>query len=261
MARLSIALPALAGLALSVSSMALAQDAASGGSWAGAYGGVHVGYGFASDDNINTSGQAAGNIANVASGARPRSVSVDADGFVGGVALGYNMQSGNLVFGVETDIDLTDIEDSTTVRTVNPAVTPPPALINRFSQQLDYLGTLRLRLGTTVNGGNTLVYATGGMAYGGIDNSVTMSIPNGTAAQFSGSNDETETGYVLGGGVEHAIDANLRMTASYMYYDLGSSTTNVAVIPTAVPLGGGTGYNSKFDTSGHLLRAGLGYKF
>lgn len=258
MTRISFVLPAMAGLALSVSTAALAAE---GGNWAGAYGGLHIGYGFASDDNIKTTGQAAGNIANVASGARPGSVSVDADGFTGGVALGYNMQSGNLVYGIETDIDLTDIEDSTTVRTVNPAVTPPPALVNSFSQQLDYLGTVRLRLGTTINNGNTLVYATGGLAYGGIDNSVTMSIPNGTAAQFRGSNDSTETGYVLGAGVEHALDAKLRMTASYMYYDLGSNTANVAVVPTAVPLGGGTGYNSEFDTSGHLLRVGVGYKF
>jgi outer membrane immunogenic protein len=257
MTRISLVLPAMAALALSVSSAALAAE---GGSWAGAYGGLHVGYGMASDDNINTTGQAAGNVANVASGARPASVSVDADGFTGGVALGYNMQSGNMVYGLETDIDLTDIEDSSRVGTVNPAVTPIPSLTNTFKQDLEYLGTVRLRLGTAVNNGNTLVYATGGWAYGGIKNRVSMTgAAPANVVQFTGSNDEVEYGWVLGAGMEHALDAKLRFTASYMYYDLGSNTVNVAVVPGSG--GGGTGYNSKFDTSGHLLRAGIGYQF
>ncbi len=256
MTRFSFVLPALVGLAASVSTLALAQE--SGGNWAGAYGGVHIGYGMATDDNINTTGQLPNNIANVTSGARPASVSVDADGFVGGVALGYNMQSGNMVYGIETDIDLTDIEDSTRSNNVNPASTPPgAALINRYSQDLEYLGTLRLRLGMTVNGGNSLVYVTGGLAYGGVKNSANFSGANVTTPQFIGSNDETETGYALGAGLEHAVGPNLRVTGGYMYYDLGSNTVNVAGIP-GVGVGG---YNTKFDTSGHLLRAGIGYKF
>ncbi len=258
MARFSFVLPAMVGLAVSVSTIALAAE---GGNWAGAYGGLHVGYGFSSNDNVKTSGQAAGNIANVASGARPASVSVDPDGLLGGVALGYNMQSDNFVYGVEADIDLTDLEDSQNVNNINPASTPPgAALINSFKQDLEYLGTLRLRLGVAVNGGNTLVYATGGLAYGGVKVSGRFSGPlPANVTQFSGSNDETETGYVIGAGLEHAIDANLRLTGSYMYYDLGSNTVNVAAVPGSGA--GGTGYNSKFDTSGHLLRAGVGYKF
>lgn len=255
MLRFSFVLPAMIGLAVSVSTVALAAE---GGNWAGAYGGLHLGYGSASDDNVNTTGQLPNNIANVASGARPSSVSLDQDGFVGGVALGYNMQSGNLVYGVETDIDYTDVEDSKRVNNVNPASTPPgAALINNFKQDLEYLGTLRLRLGMAVNGGNTLVYGTGGLAYGSVKNSVRFSGANVTTAQFAGSDDSTETGYALGAGVEHALNANLRATAGYMYYDLGNNTVNVAGIP-GVGVGG---YNSKFDTSGHLFRAGVGYKF
>ncbi len=257
MARFSFVLPAMVGLAVSVSTVALAAE---GGNWAGAYGGLHVGYGNGSGDNVKTTGQAAGNIANVASGARPGSVSVDPDGFVGGAALGYNMQSGNIVYGLETDIDYTDVQDSSTVNTVNAT---GAALTNKFKQNLDYLGTLRARLGYAVNGGNTLLYATGGLAYGKVKNSARFSAPFPSTAvtQFSGSDSNTETGFALGAGLEHAIDAHLRVTAGYMYYDLGKDTVNVALVPSAVPLGGGTGYNSKFDTSGHLFRAGVGYKF
>lgn len=260
MARLSIALPALAGLALSVSSMALAQDA-SGGSWAGAYGGLHIGYGASSDDDVDTTGQAAVNVTNVTGGARPAKVSLDSDGFVGGIALGYNWQSGTLVYGLEADLDYTDLEET---RTVNTATLPTAAvagrLNNTFKQSLDYLGTLRARVGYAFNGGATLGYVTGGLAYGNVDNSVDMrGVTN--LPQFAGSDDSAEYGFALGGGFEHAMQGPWRLTASYLYYDLGSETTNVAVIPTAVPLGGGTGYNSEFDTSGHLMRVGFGYKF
>ena len=260
MKRLSIALPALVGLLAGVSQTALAQDAAAGNSWAGPYGGIHIGYGNGSGDNVKTTGQAPVNVTNVASGARPASVSVDEDGFVGGLALGYNMQSGNIVYGVEADLDYTDIEDSSTRNTTNPA---GAALINTFKNDLEYLGTLRARLGAAVNGGNTLVYATGGLAWGNIESSVRMSAPAPSTAvtQFRGSSDNTETGYALGAGLEHAMDSKIRLTASYMYYDLGHDTVNVAVVPTAVPLGGGTGYNSKFETAGHLFRVGVGYKF
>ena len=259
MKRLLITLPATAVLLAGVSQAALAQSGPSG-SWAGPYGGIHIGYGNGSGDDVETTGQAPANVSNVVSGARPGGVSVDEDGFVGGVALGYNLQSGNIVYGVEADIDYTDIEDSSTRTTTNAA---GAALVNTFRNDLEYLGTLRARLGAVVNGGNTLVYATGGLAWGNIESSVSMSAPSPATGvtQFRGSSDNTETGYVLGAGIEQAIDSKLRMTASYMYYDLGHDTVNVALVPTAVPLGGGTGYNSKFETTGHLFRVGVGYKF
>lgn len=238
MARISLVFPAMAGLVLSVSMIALAAE---GRSRAGAYGGLHVGHGIGDNHNIKTTGQAAGNIANVASGACPGSVSNDADGFIGGVALGYNKQSSNIVYGLETDIDLTDINDTSHVGTVNPTVTPPPSLTNNFKQDLQYLGTVRARLGGVKNKA-----------------SFTGAAPT-SVGQFSGSNDDTEYGWVLGAGVEHALDAHLRMTASCMYYDLGSNTIGLAVVSGSG--GGGTGYISKFDTTGHLLRAGIGYQF
>lgn len=256
MARFSFVLPAMVGLAVTVSTAALA---AGGGNWAGGYGGLHLGYGYSSDDNINTSGQLAGNISNVAGGARPASVSLDADGFVGGAMIGYNWQSGNLVYGLEADLDYTDMDDSQTVRTLSLATATPALapLNNNFKQSLDYLGTVRARIGYAFQ--NTMVYGTGGLAYGGIDNSVNFfaaTAPTGPL-QFQGSDDEMEYGYALGGGVEQMVNTKWVVSANYLYYDLGSNTTNVAGIP-----GVGTGgYNSKFDNAGHLFRAGVGYKF
>ena len=49
------------------------------------------------------------------------------------------------------------------------------------------------------------------------------------------------------------------MKAEYLYYDFRDETVNVAVIPGSG--GGGTGYNSRFENDGHIVRAGLNYKF
>lgn len=256
MARFSFVLPAMVGVAVSVSTVVLA---AGGGTWAGGYAGLQLGYGNSSDDKVNTTGQAAGNVANVAGGARPASVSLDADGFVGGAMIGYNWQSGNLVYGLEADLNYTDIDDSKSVGTLSlPTATPAGVpLNNTVKQSLDYLGTVRARIGYAFQ--NTMVYGTGGLAYGGIDNSVNFfaaTAPTGPL-QFQGSDDEMEYGYALGGGIEQLVNPKWVVSANYLYYDLGSKTTNVAAIPGV----GAGGYNSKFDTAGHIFRAGAAYKF
>lgn len=62
----------------------------------------------------------------------------------------------------------------------------------------------------------------------------------------------------MGGGIEHAFTNNWSVRAEYLYYDLGSSNVNVAFVPGG---GGGAGYNSNFENNGHIVRAGLNYKF
>ena len=69
----------------------------------------------------------------------------------------------------------------------------------------------------------------------------------------------------MGGGVEFALPTGLFGSAAtfkteYLYYDLG--TTDVEVLPaaTGVPAGVG-GYVSRFENQGHIVRAGLNFKF
>jgi outer membrane immunogenic protein len=224
-------------------------------SWTGFYIGVHAGYGFGADDNVDTTGQAPANIANVLGGARPANVSLDRDGFVGGGQIGYNWQfAPNWLFGIEADISYTDFRESTTVTTL--PLAGPGTLNNTFSSRIDWLGTVRGRLGYVFD--RTLIYATGGLAYGDVRNSVDFF---GTAGQlqFTGSTSGIETGYTVGGGIEHAFLPNWTVKGEYLFYDLGSRTVNVAVIPGSG--GGGTGYNSMFKNDGHIARIGLNYKF
>lgn len=218
--------------------------------WSGFYAGLSAGYTFGEREDITTTGQAAANITNVAIGARPGRVGLDRDGFIGGGQMGYNWQVGpNWVFGLETDISYVDIR-----RDVN--VVGTTGLSNNFRTRMEYLGTVRGRIGYAWD--RTLVYATGGLAYAEIDNTVNFFGPAGQL-QFTGNNRSTEAGYAVGAGIEHAFAPNWTVKAEYLFYDLRDRTVNVAVIPGSG--GGGTGYNSRFENDGHIVRAGVNYKF
>src|SRR4051812_33650172 len=60
-------------------------------SWAGAYFGANIGYQFGS---VHNSG------------------GVDPSGFMGGLQVGYNWQTGQFVYGIEGDIQFSGSEDS-----------------------------------------------------------------------------------------------------------------------------------------------------
>ena len=232
--------------------------------WAGFYLGVNAGYGFGDRDDAITTGQALANVNNVNGGARPGRVRLERDGFVGGGQLGYNWQFGGVVLGFETDIQYTDLRDNVTVTTLNlpgAAVGPNAPLANTYRQELEYLGTVRGRLGYSFD--RTLVYATGGFAYGGVRQSVDLFGPNvapvNGALQFTGSRSNTETGYTVGGGIEQLITPSISIKAEYLYYDLGNTTVASNVI--AGSGGGGTGYNVRFRNDGSIVRAGLNFKF
>jgi len=73
----------------------------------------------------------------------------DANGFIGGAHLGYNWQSGPLVFGVETSISFVDQSSSHQF-----SETIPNAYTNagRSSTSVDWLGTTAFRLGYAIDG-------------------------------------------------------------------------------------------------------------
>jgi outer membrane immunogenic protein len=223
--------------------------------WTGFYIGLNAGYGFSQDENVRSVGQAAPNIANILGGARPGSVDVNNDGFIGGGQIGYNWQyGGNWVAGLEADIAYTDFRKTESVTTI--ALNGVDRLNNNFDNKLEYLGTVRGRVGYAFD--RTLVYATGGLAYGEVKNGADFFGAAGQL-QFTGHNSETKTGFTAGAGIEHAFAVNWTAKAEYLYYDLGRETVNVAVVPGSG--GAGTGYNTSFKNDGHIIRAGLNYKF
>lgn len=232
---------------------AFPNEAPAAFSWSGFYVGGNFGYGFSGDGAISSEGQLGPNIANIATGARPGLVDLDRGGALAGAQVGYNWQSGSLVYGIEADLSFAHVTD--TQNAVTPQINTGLAQDNVFRSELDYLGTVRARLGYTFD--RTLLYGTAGLAYGRNKMSVDMAAPNGVR-QFTDEKHETSVGYAIGAGVEYAVTSKISLKSEYLYYDLGKETLNVQAIPGTGVAGG---YNSEFDNDGHLFRVGLNYKF
>ena len=97
------------------------------------------------------------------------------DGFVGGGQLGWNWQTSNWVWGIETDLQATgqkgDHSGSVLVPGLAiPGAAPLPAqtLFLAGQPQLNWFGTLRGRVGILPTD-RWLLYVTGGLAYGDLE--------------------------------------------------------------------------------------------
>jgi outer membrane immunogenic protein len=154
--------------------------------WSGLYAGVNGGYGWSGrDDNLDPAG-----------------------GFGGG-QIGFNLQRGPIVAGVEADIQAAGIVDSG----------------GGVRSSLDWFGSLRGRAGYAF--ARTLIYATGGLGYGQVTN-----------AGVSGA----QTGWIAGGGAEYKITPVWSAKAEYQYFELDAPASGVG------PLGSGTGGQTQFST-------------
>jgi len=141
--------------------------------------------------------------------------SASANSWVAGLVFGYNWQQGAMVFGVETDFQGMDLNN-----TINPTLVyvGPPGLTDfaTASSTIDRYGTLRGRLGTTF--GSLLLYVTGGLAYGLVDLNSSF---HALGLTTSASNTQTRVGGVVGAGAEYMIKPNWMLTFQYQYVDLG----------------------------------------
>jgi outer membrane immunogenic protein len=258
--------------------------------WCGWYVGVNAGGGWDSD-SVNVAGSpvfanplaiasTSASLAAAVSGANG-SFSPKGSGFIGGGQVGYNWQFGAWVAGFETDIQGSTIKGSSTAAT-SVALAPPFAANSvqtgmTVSDKLDYLGTVRGRLGYTVTP-SVLVYATGGLAYGGISSTTsigqqlvgpgaaTVNAPYASSASAS----STRAGWTAGGGLEWMFAPRWSVKAEYLHYDLGSASYNNTLTNVVVPPGGAVPAGSPFYTlgarssasfAGDIVRAGVNMKF
>ncbi len=244
--------------------------------WTGFYAGFNAGYGFGTDDRRGGTvvgvGPATGLVAVPTVIAFPGQRS--SDGFVGGGQIGYNYQftpGSGVVVGIEADAQYVDFgRDRNRF-----AATGPVAAQQVFNPLgltgLDYFGTVRGRLGYAWD--RTLVYATGGFAYGsggGRD----FGLPNS-------SRDDFQTGYAVGGGVEYALPTDsflnffrssavtIKVEGLYVNLDRGNRNNGIFAINNAgTPIGLGSpgvavvnAGQFRRETEFAVVRAGLNYKF
>jgi outer membrane immunogenic protein len=149
-------------------------------------------------------------------------------GFIGGTA-GYNWQTGQMVLGIEGDVDWSGMSGTSSA-----------FCSAGCSTKNDWLGTVRGRIGYSFD--RFLPYFTGGLAAGDIQ----ASTPG-----FAGAT-QTNLGWTLGAGMEVAIVGNWSAKAEYLHVDLGSFNCGTAC-------GGFTPDNVSLKED--LVRGGVNYKF
>ncbi|KAI94789.1 porin [Rhodomicrobium udaipurense JA643] len=173
--------------------------------WTGFYAGINGGYGW---DDVDA----------------PVNFDGDFNGGFGGGQIGYNWQgafgTSPLVIGIEADIQ-------------GSGLGVEGVLAQSDELNLNYFGTVRGRLGYAL--GNTLVYATGGFAYGEFE----YKLPG------VGSASDTTTGYVVGGGLEHKFTQNISGKVEYQYLAFDDESFR----------------GSDLEFGVNTIRAGLNYHF
>jgi outer membrane immunogenic protein len=229
--------------------------------WTGFYLGINGGYGWAGQSSrLNASA-----IDDTLTAASASSKLWPEGGFGGG-QLGYNVQRDRLVFGVEADIEGAGISGRTGTEAVSVS---GGAFTDAWAKStLDWFGTLRGRAGYAAGG--TLLYATGGFAYGGVRDRLNQAVTSsnaGATAYDSASSTTTATGYVVGGGFETAITPSWSFKAEYQYIDLGSTLLSTATANGDLPYtcqAGTCSDNGSASTKFHhiynTVRIGLNYK-
>jgi outer membrane immunogenic protein len=228
-------------------------------SWSGFYVGGNVGGGW----NRDSGGTGCIDPAGVRNGPACQVVpagTIDSSGVIGGVQIGYNWQvAPSWLFGLEADIQGADIKGSTTVNgpfVFNDGTLALPAAQFTASEKLDWLGTVRGRVGATM--GSALLYATGGLAYGHAQ--LATNLVSAFPFTFPASASVTKVGWTVGAGVEWGFAGNWSAKVEGLYYDLG--TTTLSTGPT-VGGGGVLGFvrTKDFDLHGAIGRVGLNYHF
>jgi outer membrane immunogenic protein len=254
-------------------------------SWTGWYGGINVG-GTWSDDSINVNTtpnvqcfESACILGTAAAQGSTGVFSGRGAGFIGGGQFGYNWQFNSWVAGFEADIQGTRVKatgESTANIDLGPLGMPTFSLANDLSvtKEIDYLGTVRGRLGWLA-APSLLVYGTGGLAYGGVKASTSVSqvqpsgftavggvpINFGTSLGIS----QTRTGWTAGGGFEWMFVPRWSVKVEYLYYDLGSVTYNGQEAIVFSPSLGAPVFTNNVQTmtrfNGNIVRGGVNWYF
>lgn len=180
-------------------------------SWTGFYLGVNGGYGFGKSDWDSPA------------------VSPEPKGALAGGTIGYNLQTGTWVWGLEGDYDWSGMKGDEacgagTCETKN-----------------DWFATARARLGYA-GWNNWLPYLTGGAAFGNVK----------ATNSATGSVNKTQVGWTVGAGLEYAFLGNWSVKAEYLYADLGKTDCTECNV---------AGVEDDVTFKANIVRAGINFRF
>lgn len=187
----------------------------------------------------------------------------DEDGIDFGGRVGYDWQSGMFVMGAVAELSWSDITDSVAAFSTTPA-------FYTMTRELDMLASFRARAG--VGGERALVYGTGGFAWGWVDQRFASS---NTVNTFVGVNQDgdgtrqSSAGYQLGGGVEFALGARMRLFGEYLWTSLDNRDESIirargpapATNPFILTNASGTDFRRTDRFEWQSARAGISFRF
>jgi outer membrane immunogenic protein len=212
-------------------------------SWAGPYMGLNLGAAWnhaAFSDDIGPSGT---RLVFPAAMADPFWSPTTAGFTIGGQA-GYNWQTGNVVYGVEGDLNWVDSRAS--------AIISANTIHEAASTKLDWMSSLRGRVGWAFS--QVLVYGTGGVAFAHFSDA--WGYAPGGGHDFT--TNDVRVGWTAGGGLEYMITSHWTVRIEGLYADYGSKDLTV-VNPTSSGLSGS--YSSTFRHTVSTARAALNWKW
>jgi outer membrane immunogenic protein len=181
-------------------------------SWTGFYIGGQVGWARAHDD------------ASIVNPGIPVAINlpftVDVDGVIGGAHVGYNLQYGMWVLGVEGTVDGSDLNKSFTVGIC-------PLFCGSATTKVGIQGSVQGHVGVAFD--RVLLYATGGLAIADITNTYDTTAFGGGFASIGG----TRTGWTAGAGGAFAVTNNWSVRVEYRHSDFGDivDKSSIAFFP------------------------------
>ncbi len=256
-------------------------------SWTGYYVGANIGYSWGRSNGTVT-------FSDAGSGALLSSAGTDfgLNGVIGGGQLGYNWQRSDWIFGLEADIQGSAQKGSGTAICPGGSLGAPPAslfsacapghigdtapfnvaalpVIDTLSQQLDWFGTVRGRVGPTITP-TVFAFITGGLAYGQVSTTNSVSGTNLIGPQgvngvtvvpvgASMSNSTIRVGWTIGAGIEGVLSGNWSGKIEYLYVDLGTVSGSF-VTPVIAPSGAFVISNYSSHITDSIFRVGINYK-
>ncbi|MBE7733520.1 porin family protein [Devosia sp. CC-YST696] len=146
-------------------------------------------------------------------------------GINGGAQIGYNLQTGPAVFGVEADLQGAHMSQS----------------INGATHTLQYFGTVRARVGLDI-AGMVMPYLTAGIAGGGATHDLPP--PGASSTKF-------HAGWTVGAGVEAKLSDNVSVKAEYLHLNLGEAVY--------FPVAGIA--NTEVEMGANIARIGVNFHF
>jgi outer membrane immunogenic protein len=175
-------------------------------------------------------------------------------GVLGGGTLGYNWQWYNsFVFGVDLDLDGISLSNNT----FNGLAGGGGALGSNWNYANNngaFLFDATGRLGWAV--GPALFYAKGGYAYVDANSNLRYT---GTSSGYAYGNENGLSGWVIGGGIEYALNPSWSVKIEYLYYDFSNQRQNISYTTGTTPVT--TYYPIGHEVDIDTFKVGFNYRF